>query len=174
MRVAVAIVLSLAPLGLFGCAPADAMPVQMDRVETREFSGAFRSSDGLVRAAVEAAVQGDYESLWSMRISREEYETILWPELPEKDVAPLEFYWGMTTPRAAKGARTMVREYEGIPLEVVSVSFAERPVYYPGFAIHKNPAITVRRVTDGAEATLNHITGIVEWNGLFKILSMKD
>jgi hypothetical protein len=167
--------LGLVAMTAAGCGePLDPAPVRMDPVEATAFAGGYRSADALVHAAINAAVRGDLDALWRMRVTREEYEELVWPELPDREVGPLDFFWSMMTPRARKGARNLVSDLRGVPVRVESVRFTEEPARYPSFTIHKYPVVALVRTPDGATGEVDLITGIVEWNGIFKILSLKD
>ena len=161
-------------LGGVGCAPLDAPPVRLDPMDSGGFSEAFRSPEALIRTAVARGSRSDVVGVWRTRITREEYEAILWPELPERRDGPVEFFWAMMEGRHRKGARALVGEVHGGAWEVVRIEWTDEPAVYPSFTIHKFPEVTVRSVTDGSEMVLHHITGIVEWNGLFKVFSFRD
>ena len=52
---------------------------------------------GLSPAAFEprSIPPGDGEALHALRVTREERETLFWPELPESRRLPFEFAWGL-------------------------------------------------------------------------------
>lgn len=162
-------------LGIGACgAPLDPLPIRSETVDTPVLTGGYKSADALIQAAVRSAVRGDVEGIWAMRVTREEYERLMWPELPDREVGPIEFFWSMMTPRSRKGAQSLVSDLRGMPVRVESIEFTESPARYPSFTIHKYPVVTLLRASDGARGDLDLITGVLEWNGLFKILSIKD
>jgi hypothetical protein len=143
-------------------------------VEAPGFGGAFRSADALAREAVLRAGRADVRGVWDLRIVLGEYETILWPELPERNDGPMTFFWAMMEGRHRKGARALVGELAGARWEFVRLEWTEEPAVYDGFTIHKFPEITVRRAPSGPEETVSFITGVVEYNGLYKVFSFRD
>jgi hypothetical protein len=137
--------------------------------------GNARTSPGaLARAAVEALNAGDEEALDSLRITREEYETLLWPVLPDKNHVPFEFVWSVTGPRSRKARREVMGEYDGIPLEFVSVDLGEEVESYDEFTLFKDARMTVRRTDSGEEGVIPLMDVLVEMGGGWKFLNFAE
>lgn len=132
------------------------------------------SPEALARAAVEALNAGDEEALDSLRITREEYETLLWPVLPDKDHVPFEFVWSVTGPRSRKARREVMGEYEGIPLEFVRVDLGEEVESYDEFTLYKDARMTVRRTDSGDEGLIPLMDVLVEMGGGWKFLNFAE
>ena len=132
------------------------------------------SPAALARAAVEALNAGDEEALDSLRITREEYETLLWPVLPDKDHVPFEFVWSVTGPRSRKARREVMGEYDGTPLEFVSVDLGEEVESYDEFTLYREARMTVRRTDSGQEGLIPLMDVLVEMGGGWKFLNFAE
>jgi hypothetical protein len=132
------------------------------------------SPEALARAAVEALNAGDEKALDSLRITREEYETLLWPVLPDKDHVPFEFVWSVTGPRSRKARREVMGEYEGITLEFVRVDLGEEVESYDEFTLYKDARMTVRRTDSGDEGLIPLMDVLVEMGGGWKFLNFAE
>ena len=137
-------------------------------------ANARTSPEALARAAVEALNAGNEEALDSLRITREEYETLLWPVLPDKEHVPFEFVWSVTGPRSRKARREVMGEYEGIPLEFVSVDLGDELESYDEFTLYKEARMTVRRMDSGQEGLIALMDVLVEMGGGWKFLNFAE
>jgi hypothetical protein len=157
--------LALALLGAGACT---------DAVASSPLSNAYRSPEALAEAAVAALVSRDEAALTALAIGREEYETLLWPELPDGQHVTFDFVWGMSHPRTRKAQRKHLRTYEGIPLEVVRVELGEEKEVYESFALHKDSRLFVRNTDTGEEGQLPLMDVLVEMDGAWKFLNFRD
>ena len=66
------------------------------------------SPDALAAAALEAVQAGDEDRLAALMITRDEYETLLWPALPDRHQMPFEFAWSVTAPQSRKARRRAI------------------------------------------------------------------
>jgi hypothetical protein len=128
----------------------------------------------LARAAVEALNAGDGDALDSLRVTREEYETLLWPVLPDKEHVPFEFVWSVTGPRSRKARREVMGDYEGIPLELVRVDLGEEIERYDEFTLYQEARMTVRRTDTGEEGLISLMDVLVEMGGGWKFLNFAE
>ncbi len=135
--------------------------------------GAARSPEALAEAALEALAASDQEGLAALVVSREEYETLLWPELPDGDHVTFEFVWGMSMPRTRKARRATNDDYGGLPLELVRVELGEEKEVYETFTLHRDSRMWVRNTETGQEGRLPLMDVLVEMGGGWKFLNFR-
>jgi len=135
---------------------------------------ARRSPEALARAALEAFMAGDDEALDALRVGREEYESLLWPELPDRNHVPFEFVWSLTDPRSRKARREVSGEYEGVPLELVSVDLGDETETYDEFTLYQSARMKVRRTDTGDEGLFPLMDAIVVMGGGWKFLNFGE
>ena len=135
---------------------------------------AYDSPEALAEAAVAALVAQDEAGLASLAVSRDEYETLLWPELPDARHVTFEFVWGMSYPRTRKARRNQMRDFEGVSLEVVRVDLGEAKEIYDTFTLHKDSRLWVRDTESGAMGPLPLMDVLVEMQGAWKFLNFRD
>jgi hypothetical protein len=107
-------------------------------------------------------------------ITREEYETLLWPSLPDRDHVSFDFVWSITGPRSRKARREVMGNYQGIPLELGGVELGEEIEAYEAFTLYQNARMTVRRTDTGEEGLLPLMDVLVEMGGGWKFMSFKE
>jgi hypothetical protein len=164
---------AVGPLMVFGLVLV-ALSACSDLASGSPMANARTSPEALARAAVEALNAGDEEALDALRITREEYETLLWPALPDKNHVPFEFVWSVTGPRSRKARREVMGEYDGISLEFVSVDLGKEVESYPEFTLHKEARMTVRRTDSGQEGLIPLMDVLVEMGGGWKFLNFAE
>jgi hypothetical protein len=145
-----------------------------DLVAKSPLSESRRSPEALARAALEALRDSDQDALAALRVGRDEYETLLWPELPDRNHAPFEFVWSITHPRSRKARRIAVEEYGGLPLELVRVDLGEEIGAYESFTVYRNARMTVRRTDTGQEGTIPLMDAVIEMGGGWKFLNFAE
>jgi len=132
------------------------------------------SPEALAGAALEALVAEDGEALDSLRVTREEYETLLWPALPDGEHVPFAFVWSLTGPRSRKGRQEVMGEYGGVPLELVKVELGEEIESYDQFTLYREARMTVRRTDTGEEGMIPLMDVLVEMGGGWKFLNFGE
>jgi hypothetical protein len=135
---------------------------------------ARRSPEALARAALDALKDGDTAALDSLRVTREEYENLLWPVLPDRNHVPFEFVWSVTGPRSRKALREVMGEYEGISLEFVKLELGKDIESYDEFTIFKEARMTVRRADTGVEGMIPLMDALVVMGGGWKFLNFGE
>ena len=146
----------------------------------REFSArshlseARRSEEALAEAVLEALSRQDGVALQGFLISREEYETLLWPELPDKAYTPFDFVWGLNAANTRKGLAQLVNRYGGAEFELLSLDFTEEPEEYESFRLHPGVAVTVRRLDTGEVGILPSFDVLIEYGGEWKLLNYDE
>lgn len=134
------------------------------------------SPEALVEAVLAAVEADDGERLRSLIISRDEFESFLWPAMPDRDHTRLDFFWGTMEANSRKGLRQLENAYGGIPMEVVSIEMPphDEAESYEDFAYHVGVRVTVRRLDTGEEGLLPSFDGFVEYQGRWKLLNYDE
>jgi hypothetical protein len=145
-----------------------------DAARRSPLSNARTSPEALARASLEALAAEDAEVLDSLRVTREEYETLLWPVLPDKEHVPFEFVWSLTGPRSRKARREVMGEYGGIPMELVRVDLGEKVEAYDEFVLYQEARMTVRRMDTGEEGMIPIMDVVVKMGGGWKFLNFGE
>jgi hypothetical protein len=135
---------------------------------------AKRSPEALAEAALEGLRARDDEALAALLITREEYETYLWPSLPDKNHVPFDFVWSLTGPRSRKARKEVLGEYGGLPLELVRVDLGEKTERYDDFTLYQEARMTVRRTDSGDVGMIPLMDVIVEMGGVWKFLNFGE
>mgnify|MGYP006289065399 FL=1 len=153
--------------GAVGCAPSDLAP-------DSPLSHARSSPEALAAGALEALTEDDPEALDLLRITREEYETLLWPELPDRHQMPFDFVWSLTGPRSRKARREVMSELGGLPLELVRVQLGDRTEEYASFTLYQDVRMIVRRTDTGVEGPIPLMDVLVNMGGGWKFLNFAE
>lgn len=134
----------------------------------------MESPEALGEAAVVALAANDDGALASLVVTRDEYEALLWPELPDGEHVTFDFVWGMSMPRTRKARRDQLGEYGGLPLELVRVEVGRETEAYDGFTLYKDSRMWVRNRESGVEGQLPLMDVLVEMGGGWKFLNFRD
>jgi len=145
-----------------------------DEAQASPLENAHRSPETLAEAALEGLRAEDSEALDALRVTREEYETHLWPSLPDQEHVPFDFVWSLTGPRSRKARREVMTEYGGLPLELVKVDLGEKIERYEGFTLFQEARMTVRRTDNGQVGMIPLMDTIVEMGGVWKFLNFGE
>jgi hypothetical protein len=137
-------------------------------------ANARTSPEALARAALAALNAGEGDALDSLRVTREEYQTLLWPHLPDREHVPFEFVWSVTGPRSRKARREVMGDYEGIALQLVKVDLGQEVERYEAFTLFKEARMTVRRTDTGEEGMIPLMDVLVEMDGGWKFLNFAE
>lgn len=132
------------------------------------------SAEALVTAALEAIEAEDEEALKGLLITREEYETLLWPEMPDGEYTPFDFVWSLAETNNQKGRKQALSAFGGVPLELVSISFAEEPEVYQSFKLHPGVEVMVRRPDTGEQGLHPSFDVLIEYGGQWKFLNLDE
>ena len=137
----------------------------------------YASPEALVDAVLAALRAEDEEALQAFLISRSEYETALWPEMPDGDYTPFDFFWGMAALGQRKGLGQLINRYGGLDLEVVSITIPDDPdtkESYASFTFHKQVEVVVRRMDTGQEGELPSFDVFLEYGGAWKLANYDE
>ena len=137
-------------------------------------ANARTSPEALAKAALSAVTATDEEILSALMITRDEYETLLWPSLPDRNQMPFDFAWSLTGPRSRKARRVVLEEYGGLPLELVKVDLGKDVEEYEAFTLYREARMTVRRTDTGLEETFPLMDVLVVMRGGWKFLNFAE
>ena len=134
-------------------------------------SNARTSPEALAEVALEAVRAQDQEALAGLQVTREEYETLLWPSLPDREYMPFDFVWSLTGSRSRKARTEVMGEYGGLSLELVRVDLGEDVEAYPDFTLYREARMTVRRRDTGQEGVFPLMDVLVHMGDGWKFLN---
>lgn len=137
-------------------------------------TAAHASPEALAEAALDALRASDESALGALVVTREEYETLLWPSLPDTAWVTFDFIWGMSMPRTRKARRAQIEEYGGMPLRLVRVEMEGEREVYPTFTLHKDARMVVQNTATGEEGQIPLMDVVVEMDGEWKLLNLRD
>jgi hypothetical protein len=141
-----------------------------------ELSGGMPSLDGLGRAILEGLERRDERSLHALRVTRAEFATIVWPELPESRPIthiPVDEAWGMATAQSLAGAGRTVGLYGGRKLTFLRADYS-RAETFTNFVLLRGVRILIRDPRDGRLVGLAMAPTVIERHGRYKALIFKD
>lgn len=137
-------------------------------------TNAHVSPESLARAALDALAADDRKALSALRVDREEYERLLWPELPESGDMPFALAWQMNDANSRKGVNNLLADLGGTRFELVRIRFTGTPERYEGFTVHSGAEMVVRRRSDGREGRLELLDVMVERAGRWKAMNFDE
>jgi len=141
-----------------------------------ELSGGATSLEGLAGAFLAGLEHQDERALHALRVTRAEFETILWPEFPESRPIthiPVSEAWGFETAKSLAGASRAVGSFGGRHLAFLRVDYA-RTETFRNFDLLRDVRILIRDPRDGRAIGLAYVPSVVERHGRYKALIFKD
>jgi len=141
-----------------------------------ELSDGFPSLDALGRQIVSGIERGDPWMLHSSRVTLKEFETIIWPELPQSRPIthiPVREVWGMSTAQSLAGVNRTIGAYGGRHLAFLRVDYGhEEP--FRNFSLLRDVRILIRDPRDPGLVGLTVMPSVVVRHGSYKALIFKD
>jgi len=115
-------------IGVSGCgrldgAPGEGAGAAVDE-EPLPFPGSSASLDELARRVVTSLVEGDTAALARLRLTEQEHNVIVWPEMPASrpEVGfPVDLAWTNIEQRSQRGLARTLPIFEGLALELAGV-----------------------------------------------------
>lgn len=148
-----------------GCSRADA------RVPLADTRG---SEKALVQSVLDAVAAKDEATLRSLLVTKDEYEHVLWPEMPDQKYTPFSFVWSLNAANNRKGLNQLLERYGGMEMEVVSVELPEDPEVYDSFTLYPGTRVTVRRKDTGQEGILPSFDVLVKYGRVWKLMNYDE
>ena len=141
-----------------------------------EFTGGASSKENLALMLLAGLNARDDRALHALRVTRQEFQVILWPEFPESrpvtNITP-DDAWQMSIAQSVSGASRAVGGYGGRQLEFLRIE-SDPPTPYKNFTLHRGTQIVVRDRNTGETERLRFAPTFVERHGQFKVLTYKD
>ncbi len=132
------------------------------------------SAEALVAGVLHALAEGDAGALERFLVTRDEYETALWPQMPDGKYTPFDFVWSLNAVNSRKGLRQLLDRYGGDRLDLVAVNLAGDPESYRDFQLHYRAEVVVRRPATGATGRLSSLDVFVEHASGWKLLNYDE
>lgn len=148
----------------------DAPPVDL------ELTGGATSDMDLARMLLAGLNARDAGALHALRVTRREFEVILWPEFPEsRPVTHItaDDAWEMSNAQSLSGANRAIDGYGARQLELLGVE-SDPPFPYRNFMFYRGVRIVVRDQNTGEIERLKFAPSFVERHGRYKALTFKD
>ncbi len=166
--------------GYFPPADPESASVRRGRREapviSTPFQGGAGSMDEFGRLVVAALNANDEAALRALRVTRSEFETIIWREFPEsRPITNItaEDAWSLSEPRSLSGASRAMGAHGGRRLRYLKIE-AQRIQEFTNFLLHRD--VTIFAVND-VTAEIHQITlapSVAERKGRFKALLYRD
>lgn len=137
-------------------------------------ANSFPSAGRLAEAALAALEAGDRQELERMMVTRDEYENLLWDQLPESHSLPLDYVWMLNQKNSSRALDRAIENLQGVHFDLMDVTFREPVEEYDGFRIHIGARTLVRRSSDGAQGEIPLLDVMVERGGRWKLLNFGD
>jgi hypothetical protein len=126
---------------------------------------------------LDALAVSDTAGMHALHLTRYEHDSILVPHMPiGKDTTgktDLGFAWYLLEQNSAKGVRRAIDAHGGRQFELVSVKFNKPQEVHGPLILHKGTEVRVR-AEGGEEMVLGIFGSILEQNGRFKLVSIRD
>ena len=150
------------------------MTACQDAAALSPLENAASSEEELITSVLDALAAEDGEWMARHLVTKAEYETLLWPEMPDKEYTPFEFIWGMSYPRTRKGHSQALDRYGGLDMEFISVEYTKEPEVYQSFTLHKGARVIVRRLDNGEIGEVPVFDVLVRHAGGWKMLNYDE
>lgn len=139
--------------------------------EPRILSHAQPSAEALAEQVLEGLARQDQQSLRELVLTKEEFCTYVWPELPSSKVKNMtcDWVWNLFEPIDTAGLQQTLARYGGEKYALVRVRFAKGTTEYDTFKVHNNTRMVVKdRAGQEKEIKLG---SMLEMDGQFKLFS---
>jgi len=130
------------------------------------------SAAALARRVIGSLAREDEDDLKSLRITKQEFCQIVWPELPSSKLPNVscDFAWEQATLKSLGGLSKMLPIHRGKRYEMVSVRFARGTDSYKSYKVHKEAHVVVKD-EKGVEQEVRLFGSVLEMGGRFKLFS---
>jgi hypothetical protein len=138
-----------------------------------ELTDGAGSIAGLAKDLLRGLENGDTGLLNALRVNREEYELLIWPEFPQSRPylhIPADEAWSFQFTKLRDGLSGIYSRYGQTPWNLVSAAEGSLEPF-TNFTIHRKVKILVENSKTGERVIVDRMLTVVERNGRFKILS---
>lgn len=123
-----------------------------------------------------AVAAGDEKRARAASITREEFERVIWPELPVSrpgSTFTLDFVWEQHALRDAFGFAKFWNRHVGRHVQLVEIHLGDSVAEYATFRVYRRPAATVLD-EHGNEKRIRLAGSLIEQDGRFKIYGFNN
>jgi hypothetical protein len=136
------------------------------------FSNPASSLEEIATRMLSALEKTDTTAMWTLRVTKEEYDNILWPPYGNKYGQPPGFSWSMNCLDSKKSIDRALSDYGGRKLKLVRVYFGMGKDIYKEikapFTIWRDFRVVVKN-EKGEEEELRYINTVIEMYGGYKV-----
>lgn len=121
---------------------------------------------------MQALAERDEQTLEPLEVTREEFCTIVWPELPSSRIENLtcDWVWESFEPSDLAGRRRILARHGGKTYSLVRLRFAGGTTEYRTYTVHRDVRVIV--VDEAGETKELKLFGsILERDGQFELMS---
>jgi hypothetical protein len=143
---------------------------------TLELEGAPASLRDLGSALLGELAAGRSPGLHALRVTRREFELLLWPEFPQSRPflkIPVHEAWGFQDLRCHQGVKEALGRFGGRLLVLEDVRWTERRPY-TNFVLYRGVVLQARDAGTGEPVEVDVAPAVVERRGRFKVLVYED
>lgn len=140
-----------------------------------EFTEGETSLRNLGDALLKAVREHDLNLLNSVRVDRDEYQLILWPEFPQSRPflrIPPDEAWMFQSARQRKGLEEVLARYGDRDLSMESLQVGSKEPF-TNFTLYRGVTLTATDVKNGKTVQVLKDATVAERNGRFKLLSLR-
>ena len=140
------------------------------------FSGGASTCKDLAQMLLAALNARDEKALHALRVTREEFAVILWPEFPQsRPITNItaDDAWEMGIAQSVAGAGRAIGQYGGRDFTLLRVEVGTS-MPYRNFFLYRDVALLVRDRVTGIESRLQFAPSLVERQGRVKALIFRD
>jgi hypothetical protein len=136
------------------------------------FSNAAKSPEEIASRMLTALEKTDTTAMWDLRVTKAEFDSILWPPYGNKYGQPPGFAWSLNCLDSKKAIERALDEYGGQKLKLVRVYFGKGKDIHKGikapFTIWRDFRVVAKN-QQGEEVELRYINTVIEMNGGYKV-----
>jgi hypothetical protein len=140
------------------------------------FEGGERSLEALAKELLNASEAGNFHWFTDLHITRDEFFTIVWPELPQSNprsnITP-DLAWRMHYNESLTAARTAMTDLGGRSLRLRHIEVSLGQDAYRNFTVYRGVRLVVADER-GSERSLTFLHTAIEREGRFKVYIFKD
>jgi hypothetical protein len=142
----------------------------------RPLEGGASQLDELASAILAGLLARDAAALQAVRVTRAEFEVILWPEFPQSRPylkIPVHEVWGFQDARSHQGVKEALARFGGRELAFEGLRWGRR-LPYTNFTLYRDLVIEARDPRTGEPVDVDVAPAVVERQGRFKVLVYDD
>ncbi len=110
----------------------------------------YPTKEALAQAVVDAMTARDVARLHELAVSRTEFTTHIWPQLPASKGGlgmPVEYAWADTEMKSRGYLAVTLADIGGQSWTVTAIAFGRPPADYGGFRIHPDAKLSMRNAS---------------------------